>query len=240
MTRFFLVLAGACALLAAQDAGGLKPRPGLTDYAVHEAGPMLTLAAEALSPRQVSDTFATDLNRGWIVVEVAIYPADSLEVKTSDFVLRVTQNGSGALVRPANPRSIAGILQRKDAPGRTSGSDITIHPAVGIGYETGSRYDPRYGGRRAGGWTTAVGVGVGVGETPGAPPPPASSPADRQTMEQELGDQALPEGATAKPAAGYLYFPRPANFRNPSLQLHYEGPDGPIRLDLPQPKQGRR
>ncbi|MCP5113527.1 MAG: hypothetical protein GY953_22055, partial [bacterium] len=123
------------------------------------------------------------------------------------------------------PEAIAAGLQRQDQP---TDREVTIHPTVGVGYESGDRYDPTYG-RRRGGWTTSVGVGVGVGNAP----PVASTPADHETMEIELHEKGLPEGVTTKPVAGYLYFPAPKRYRRTvPWTLEYNGLDERVKVDL--------
>ena len=40
-------------------------------------------------------------------------------------------------------------------------------------------------------------------------------------METELTDKSLPEGRTAKPVAGYLYFPFPGKKKDVAYDLEY-------------------
>ena len=94
--------------------------------------------------------------------------------------------------------------------------DVSISPTAGIGYESGG-IDPVTGQRRPGGVVTSTGVGVGVG----APPPkPGSTEADRRTMELELREKGVPEGSTATPVAGYVYFTIPPR-KNRKYQFEY-------------------
>jgi hypothetical protein len=65
---------------------------------------------------------------------------------------------------------------------------------------------------------TSAGVGVGVGGQ--RPPQPGSTEADRRTMELELSEKGLPEGNTASPVSGYLYFTVPKK-KNVKYQLEY-------------------
>jgi hypothetical protein len=238
MMRLFVALATACAQAAAAESG-IRPRPELSDYAVQETGSGVTIAADRLTASQVSNTFATDLNKGWIVVEVAVYPQKGpVDLDHGDFVLRLAQEDRKTLVRAASPKSIAGILQRKQAP--PSESDITLHPTVGVGYESGpGYYDPVYGRRGGGGVRTSVGLGVGIGQA--GSPPPASTPADRSTMELELTEKSLPEGAAAKPVAGYLYFPRPeGKLPKGTMELQYLGAGATVKLTLPALEERKR
>lgn len=231
MTRLLLV--AACVLPLAGADGGMRPRPHVSDYAAHETTATMTLAAETLTADQVDNTFATDLNKGWIVIEAAVYPqAGAASIDPSAFLLRAGKGGEKKVLRPASPASIAGVLQRKEAPPEPS--DITLYPSVGVGYETGpGYYDPVYGSRRGGGLRTSVGLGVGIGQA--GPPPPASTPADRKIMELELSEKALPQGSATRPVAGYLYFPRPsANLKNASLELEYKSEEAAVKLALPE------
>jgi hypothetical protein len=50
-------------------------------------------------------------------------------------------------------------------------------------------------------------------------------------MQMELEDQALNEGATSKPVAGYLYFSAAAK-KNVTCDLEYHGATGKGRLML--------
>jgi hypothetical protein len=175
----------------------------------------VTLAAEYMPPEQVRGSFATDLSR-YIVLEVALYPGGgkSLDIAHLDFALKA----DGRTVRPATARAIAGSNQRR---GKSRANDILLYPTVGV--TTGS-------------WGTGTSVGVGVGMGGGAPGP-ASSDRDRDVMEQEIEDRVLPETASSKPVAGYLFFPAGNNRRRASSYvLEYTGPSGDVRLTVPMPK----
>jgi len=91
--------------------------------------------------------------------------------------------------------------------------------------------------RHASGVYTETGVGVGVGD-PGYPQPPrpGSTDRDREVMGQELTDKMLPEGQTANPIAGYLYFRLPAKARTSALELQYFAAAGKVRVLLPPVK----
>jgi hypothetical protein len=51
-------------------------------------------------------------------------------------------------------------------------------------------------------------------------------------MAAELKDKQLPDGSTAKPVAGYIYFPVPDNPKV-TLALEYRGPAGNFTIPLP-------
>ncbi len=221
------------AVAVAGSREGIAPRPAPTDYAVQKQASSLTVGAARLSAEQLKNSFSSDLDRGYIVIEVGIFPGQSgVDLRRDDFLLRATDKNGANVLRPASPQTVAGVLQKKNKQA-SGGRDIDIHPQVGVGYSTATR-DP-YGNRYPGGWDTQVGVGVGVGGN--NPTPPASTDADRRTMEAELRDKLLPEGEQAKPVAGYLYFPI-ASKEKVTYQLEYKAPDGSrIVLPLPETKK---
>lgn len=152
-----------------------------------------------LTPDQVKNSFASELNRGFLVVEVAVYPDNGQSIKLSHGDFFLCTRAREVLGRPADPKAIAASLQKAASSDR----DVTLYPTATIGYESGpGYYDPMTGTRRGGGLYTGVGVGVGVGN-----PGRGTSEQDRRTMETELTDKGLPEGAVSKPVSGYLYFP---------------------------------
>ncbi|HEX8985879.1 MAG TPA: hypothetical protein VF767_10615 [Bryobacteraceae bacterium] len=214
----FLLLAAAA---MAADTPGLKPKFEATGYPAHAQAPGANVGARLLTPEQVRGAFSTDLNRGYVVVEVAVYPqdGDQLDLGPGDFTLRL--EGTDISARPAAPKTIAQVLSKAASGDR----DIDVYPTVGVGYESGRGYDPMYGGR--GGWTTGAGVGVGVGRPRGA-----STEADRKTMALELGDQQLPEKMITAPVAGYLYFPLAAKNKRATYILEYQGQAGRASLTL--------
>ncbi len=226
--KVVVALSAAGTLLAA---GGLRPRGSANDYAAHEASGGVAMGAAMLPASQVHKAFATDLNSGgYLVVEVAVYPEGGREIElaTGDFLLRT---GSGETVRAVSGSAIAAALQRKNAPKPRKASDVAVYPTATIGYERGG-YDPVTGSRHSGVYT-GVGVGVGVGDP--ELPRPAATDRDRTTMQQELEDKSLPEGKTAQPVAGYLYFPKPSVKAPNSFELTYFESTGQLRLHLPPP-----
>ena len=210
---------------------GIAPRPAPADYAVQKQAGDLSLGAARLSNEQVKNSFSSDLERGYVVIEVGVFPGkESVDLRRSDFVLRASTKDGTNIVRPESPETVAGVLQKKNrqAADKNSGG-IDIRPQVGVGYSTATR-DP-YGNRYPGGWSTEAGVGVGVGN-PSPGPAPASTDADRRTMATELRDKVLPEGEQKAPVAGYLYFPLTSKDKTASYQLEYKAPDG-SRMVLP-------
>ena len=194
MKRIALMLV---AVIAAFASNGIRPRGSAADYPTHVTSDGVTIAAAVLPPAQVRKIFSTDLNSGgYIVIEVAVYPesAPDVDVSSGDFMLSPAGETSAA---PVSARTIAGVLDRKNSPSRGRDTDVTAN----VGYETGT--DP-VTGRRVSGTYTGVAV---ANRPPGTLAPPPSGP-DPWTMKQELEERSLPEGKTAQPVAGYLYFPK--------------------------------
>jgi hypothetical protein len=221
------VLGFAAAGLAWAADAGIKARPDLSDYPLTGIGQSLRIGVEVLTASSVRQHFVSGLERKYLVLEAGVYPAtgETIPLDTADFVIRVP--GTSTFLRPADPRTAAGILQRTTPTER----DIELYPQVGIGYSSGQVHDPVSGGtRRVGGMSQSVGLGVGVGGSR-----PGSTDADRETMEIELSEKALPSGDIQKPVAGYLYFPvQDARTweRLKSSQLEYMGSTGKVVVPL--------
>jgi hypothetical protein len=200
-------------LFAQRTSTSLPPRSAPSDYAAHGNDKGVRVAAEVLSLDQVRNMFSTDLSN-YVVVEVAVWPAGkSLDLSPIDFSLKA--DSDRAPIRPASPRTISGVIQRK---GQSRRDDIVLYPTVGV--QTGTW-----------GTGTAVGVGVGVG---GGAPGPASTDQDRRTMELELDEHGLPDAIVDKPVAGYLYFPVGSrNKKLTSAELLYESNAAKLQLTLP-------
>jgi hypothetical protein len=214
---FVLALSGIAA-----DQHVIRPRDSSASYPVHSERQIVAIGAELLTPEQVHGSFSSELNRAYLVVEIGLFPSGQIDVAQLDFTLVPT--GTQTVLRPVQPKVIAAVLQKPSSDRRqpSAPGDITVYPTVGVGYETGTVYDPVTGRRRAGGWTTSTGVGVGVGGPSGPNlPPPASTSADRRTMEAELTEKGLPEGPTDRPIAGYLYFAFPSKKRDVPYDLEY-------------------
>ena len=55
----------------------------------------------------------------------------------------------------------------------------------------------------------------------------------RATISQELWEKSLPDGKTAQPVAGYLYFPKPpGRAKDAAWELRYEPASGRTKLPL--------
>ncbi len=177
---------------------GIGPRQHPADYAEFADKGRFTLGVSSLTKSSILQNFSSDLTKGFIVVEVGLFPVkeNQVEIDPKFFVLKAV-DGSG-LVRPLDPASIAGILRRTTGDKR----EVALYPTVGVGYESGGYNDPYYGGHRGGGWSTGVGVGVGVGRSGGG-----AAPEDRRVMETELSEKEMPVGLYSERVCGYLFFP---------------------------------
>jgi hypothetical protein len=193
---------------------GVPARGDADQYAAKTEVAGAVIAATVIPTDQVRNEFSTSLVPQYQVLEVAVYPAKggSTDIDPMDFALRV----DGRFIRPAVPRTIAAMNQKK---ARSGGRDVVLYPNVGV--QTGSW-----------GTGTAVGVGVGVG---GNHPGPASTDQDRRVMQSELEDRALQDTAVSKPTAGYLYFPV-GETKARSVELVYQHDAGEAKLPLELPK----
>ena len=138
-------------------------------------------------PRSQVAHFFTPLQDQYYVVEVAVYPLGrSVHLKRGNFRLRP----DGKAVKAQNPHAIATFLTK------------TAPPAPGM--ETTSRRSESIGIRRETGRPTEIfteqrrGVGISSGHY--------WTHEDRERMYSELSSLELPEGSTAEPVSGYLYF----------------------------------
>jgi len=205
------LLIGTVVLVSSAPNAGLPARGTPSAYPASGTDKGVTVGADAMDPDQVKGSFSTDLSN-YLVVEVAVYPNGNTPVDVSgmDFALFT----EGRMVRPVEPRSVAGVNQRKV---NSRKDDIALYPTVGM--TTGT-------------WGTGVGVGVGIGPG-GHRRGPASTDRDRRTMELELDEKGLQEGQATKPVAGYLYFPvGPSKKRSGSYELQYQTTDIDIRFKL--------
>ncbi len=227
-----MAIVAAAALWAGEH--GIHPRPTPDDYPARETAKGFTLAAAVLTPEQVKKRFATDLNKGYIAVEVGVFPEKDHEVTLAakDFMARF--GAESEIERPMSPQTIAARLGKKDANPTNPDvpSKVHVYTAETVGYEHGTA-GPN--GRSQGGVYTGTTTGVGVGDPP-YPPPPAqtsSSGMDRTSIQLELDDFSLPEHAITEDTGGYLYFAKPAKGKSAPLHLIYYGEQGKIELTVP-------
>ena len=208
------------------NSDGTRPHSEASKYPISVEKGDFKLGARLLSKHEVMQAFVTDLNRGYVVVEVALYPGkDEIDLANTDFTLQIS--GLDAEFTPQDPARIAAGVQQT-APAQRQ---VGIIPYGSVGYESGPRRNDRYGNQTGGrGVRTSVGVGVILDRNP-----PASTSQDRRVMQQELEDKGLPQGVTDAPIAGYLYFAVEKLPKNAEHQLEYATENGEtIVLLLPR------
>jgi hypothetical protein len=192
MRRYLVLCAVAGGLLAAGPEG-LPPRPNPSDYAVHRVTRNATIAAALIPPAQVKKMFPARFIKDYAVVEVAIYPQEgaTVQVESFDFALKFSGDEQSY---PRTPREIGRAWDEGQAP-HPGKPDIAGE--VGVVYSGAN--DPVTGQGR--GWGAYGGAEVDPNPMPPVPPP------NPYAIEASVKASALPEGETAKPVAGYLYFP---------------------------------
>ena len=163
---------------------GTVPRSSASDYPAHAQQDGVTMGAKPLTSAEVRKTFVSDLNHCCVVVELAVFPKNgkALSVSLDDLTLRVA--GADTAARPSSATVISAALQKDVQKQR----DVTVAPAVTVGYQTGTAYDPTTGTARGGGVYTGVGVGVGVGRGVNQP---GASDKDRSVMQDEAFGEHL-------------------------------------------------
>ncbi len=188
---------------------GLRPPASSVDYVAHDTVPGLSIGAQTVKSDDLKRRFNEDISRkGFVIVEVGIYPDSAMEVYADDFRLESA--------RPLTPQMVDAKLHPKRP-------DLPVGGSATIGYE--SARDNVNGARRQGGFYGGASVATGVGVGPTAP-----RQRDTRTLDR-LEDLELPQGRTAQPVAGYLYFPKPA--KKGPYQLTYLGATEQIKLTLP-------
>jgi len=183
----------------ASDIYGKEARAEASRYPASAQQTQLSIGAQWLTLEQIRKSFATELHRGVLVVEVAVYPekGKSINVSRSAFLIRPT--GSEKTSKPMHPAAAAQTAERPSG----EGLETDAYQQVGIGYETGRIYDPATGQERK---ETRVYTSTGAGASVGTKGGPARTERDRKLMERELTEKGLPEGTVSRPVAGYLYF----------------------------------
>ena len=198
-------------------AGGMRPRP-LSEYPARQSVNGFTLAATVLTADQVKRQFSADLNRNYVVIEVAVFPDAGLDVTMSpaDFTARFGSSSDSR--RPEATDAIAAHLANPGAPAVPGGAQI--YSSGTVGYERGPN------GRSGVYVSTSSEVAI-------APPTPPVQGTDPGSIEQHLDALSLPAEPMSQPTAGYLYFMRPAKGKVFPLHLTLYGSQGSIELSIP-------
>ncbi len=233
----FAILPGL--VIYAQTNLGIPPRATPADYSASFQTKNAIFAASLLPADQVKHIFAVDISKTYLVFEVALYPPQNAKVTIGADDFLVKSGANSEFVHSADAVTVASVIQQKNTPRPPSGRNVEVVPSASVGYESGT--DP-YTGRRVHGVYTEAGVGVGPnpGPDPRFPPPPGSSPYDRQLLEAELARRALPSGQFTAPVAGYLYFPASRVKKNSAgaYELDYLG-DNTAKVQLQIPLKNR-
>lgn len=227
-----LVLSLSTLLLQAQDAdqtseklGGAAPRASAAKYRAHLERDGFSIGAELLSKKQASQTFAADVNHCCLVVLVAVYPKKdkAVDLSFTDFALE--EVGSDIPVRPESATIVAAKLEK-----RKNSSSTEVYPHGTVGYGRGTYTDPNTGQPVH---VHEVDAAVGIGIAPNGKVPPNVADHDRDVMERELYEKALPDAKVSLPVAGYLYFPVPNPNKKAKYHLTYSGDAELVDLTLP-------
>lgn len=225
--RWMCLTASIFAALAAADDSGVPPRNKPADYPTHQAVKTTELAAVLISPDQVRRIFSAEVAKAYTVVEVAVYPGDGqkFEVDFLDYSLKI----GGQIVHADKPDNVMIPWGNKSGPAVPNrGPNVTEDTGVIVAHGT----DPATGRSR-----TAVGTWeeVGVSNYPRPPDQPSQRKPDQTALYNRIADRALPQGETAKPVAGYLYFPQYGKKRkNDPVALNYSHDE--VSIDLKSPK----
>jgi hypothetical protein len=218
-----VVVAGFAAVLAVCAGDGVPPCAGSSDYPVRREAQNATIAAALVPPDLAKKIFPPEVNRNFVVVEVAVFPLEgqTADVDSFDFGLKFSAD---EVSHPRAPDEIVSMWMEQSTP--QPPSKVGVTGETGVVYQTGN--DPVAG--RSHGWGTYSGVGVSSGQP--APPRPLSTNA--RDLEANLRARALPEGPAVRPVAGYLYFPLPTKkHKSGPLELQYLK-DG-VLVSLPIP-----
>ena len=206
---------------------GVPPRGSSADYAVHAEADTATIAAEIVPAKRVEKIFSPEIARQYVVIEVAIFPANGLsfEVHNSDFALRTGPHTT----RADRPMDVAPWEETRR--GIHSPVDVTVD--AGVIYQRSD--DPVYGRRQGVGTYSGVGVNT-PGQDP--PPPPPDPRLDPRALADKAQRFALPEGVVKSATAGYVYFPRyEKKKKTDSIELKYARDDVEVNLTIPTPQK---
>lgn len=234
MRRLTLVTVTISTLTWAQTPG-MRPLPDASNYPVHDHLPGATMAAGAVSSARLKAVFGSNIYKGYIVIEVAVFPDpnEHLALSQRDFVLKIGETGE--LLRPSAPSTIAFAIDEKNHPSRTVDMrpqvDMTVRGT--IGYDSAGTYNPSSGKRQG---TVYAGSEVDVATGARRPTQARANSGPRVgDMVTELEARALPETTVSQPVAGYLYFIPPKKKPNGNYNLDYSIDAGRLKLSVPPP-----
>jgi hypothetical protein len=221
-----LFLFSAATLAFAQNTSGVDPRPAVAAYPSHAGNDAVSVGALFLSSDDQRKVLGQDWSGTYLIVEVALYPEPGhpLTVAPRDFMLR---DGAES-VAPVDAETMVPYPRTHNGP---IAPDSKVHVRT---VDTISVASGPYGRKTV---YTDSQVQVAVGDTPypSQPPPPPDPKFERR---RALEDKELPDAKTAKPIAGYLYFPKPKHLaKDAAFELTYYGDAGQLKLPLDRKHQ---
>ena len=197
------------------------------DYPAHAALGAASIGAEYLV-HSIPAHNQTLITRDYLVVEVAVFPGRGEPVQVGNSTFRLRVNGKKQVLYLESTGFVAASMtypdweQRPNAQVSAGVGDAGVvlgrPPVVGRFPD-----DPRPGHSRL------------------PRPPQAPAPDDRRGVDQEepaspadvVAQTALPEGATAKPVSGYIYFRYEGKVKSiKSVELIFAGRSGSVTLKL--------
>ena len=226
MTRrspFWVLISAVLSVAATWGADtGVPPRANSGEYPVHGNARTAVIAAAIIPSDQVAKMFSSDVAKRYVVVEVAVFPAQDspFDVESSDFSLQVGRQVGYA----DRPTEVSPWPEGPGTPGRLT--DVTAES--GVIYEQSK--DPAYGRRQTVGTYSSVAV---TDRGPGQTGPPAGP--DPRAVYDRIQRKSLSDGQTRTVIAGYLYFPQYAKpGKKDSIELKYAKGDESVSLVFPK------
>ena len=222
MTIRRLLLFCAAPLALAQQTSGVDPRPSMADYPAHAGNDAVSVGAVFVSGADQRKSLGVDWSANHLIVEVALYPEPGhpLTVAPRDFMLRAGAES----VAPVDAETIVPYPRTSNNGPLDPNSKVHVRTVDTIGVASGPY------GRKTVYTDSQVQVAVGDMPYPSQPPPP---PDPKFEKRRALEDKELPDAKTAKPIAGYLYFPKPKHLaKDAAFELDYYCDAGKLKLPL--------
>lgn len=205
---------------------GTAPRAAAKKYQAHAEDQGATVGATRLNSGQLRKIFgidkptSADLDECCVVLEVGLYPAKDgkLEVNLADFALRVS--GEPKTTKPSDSKTIVAQLPYWIEVGESGHGGLMADAPPQLDSPNGGVYhDPVTGApRRSDGYPNR---GVDVGASPEESTSKSGGSGPRHELELRLAQKALPEGETATPVGGYIYFSVPKQ-KDAKYELEYK------------------
>lgn len=233
--KFAIGLLVVSVCISAQAQRGTAPKASVEQYASHADLNGVQVGAVLLSKSEVRKNLGIDLDR-FLVVEIAVYPEKDgrVNVLRGDFALRV--QGEDEAIGPATAEALSARLEN-DRPGPEPGSEkepgtgVGVTHTSGVGYRRTRSSDGTPESKNDGVYiSTGTDVSVGAGTPPSGP---EARRRERQRIEADLRQMAIPEGTAGAPVAGYVYFLLPKKKMNKKAKLQIEYAPGRNSVVLP-------